>query len=202
MGINERKERDKKEMEELILDAAMKLFLEEGYKNLTIRKIASEIEYSPATIYLYFKDKDEIFFTLQKRAFAKFYEVQMSVQSIPDARERLTAHGWAYIRFALENKEYYDLMFIMSDPVLKMKKIEDWDTGIHSYDLLRKNVRECVEAGVMKSNDVESASFALWSFVHGIASLIIKRGFMIPEEYTNALVGGAMQQIENFFVTN
>jgi AcrR family transcriptional regulator len=60
MGIKERKELEKQKMRKLILDNAMKLFLEKGFENITIRHIAEKIEYSPATIYLYFKDKDEI----------------------------------------------------------------------------------------------------------------------------------------------
>ncbi|MGL1180856.1 TetR/AcrR family transcriptional regulator, partial [Vibrio parahaemolyticus] len=59
MGINERKEKQKLELKRLILDASMKLFVEEGFENVSIRKIADLIEYSPTTIYLYFKDKNE-----------------------------------------------------------------------------------------------------------------------------------------------
>ena len=58
MGINERKQREKEVMRGSILDTAMKLFLEEGFQNVSIRRIAEKIEYSPATIYLYFRNKD------------------------------------------------------------------------------------------------------------------------------------------------
>jgi AcrR family transcriptional regulator len=60
MGIAERKEKQKTEIRKMILDASMKLFVEEGFENVTIRKIADLIEYSPTTVYLYFKDKNEI----------------------------------------------------------------------------------------------------------------------------------------------
>ena len=193
MGIKERKQRNRKEMEKHILDAAMKLYLKEGYKNVTIRKIAKSIEYSPATIYLYFKDKEEIFFTLQKHGFEKFVKIQISVQSIKNPVKRLLAHGEAYVKFALENKEYYDLMFITSEPVLMLKERKDWDTGINSYDLLKQNVKSCIEAGFIKTKDVEITSFALWSFVHGISSLLIKRGFMIPEEFRKHILKGAFE---------
>ncbi|MBK7338149.1 MAG: helix-turn-helix transcriptional regulator [Saprospirales bacterium] len=60
MGINERKEREKVELRGLILKGAMEVFLEEGFENTSIRRIAERVEYSPGTIYVYFKDKDEI----------------------------------------------------------------------------------------------------------------------------------------------
>ena len=61
MGISERKEREKLEMRRKIVDVAKDLFIHEGFEKTSIRQIAEKIEYSPATIYLYFKDKTEIF---------------------------------------------------------------------------------------------------------------------------------------------
>ena len=191
MGTKERKQRDKKDMKDSILDAAMKLFLSQGYKNVTLRKIADEIEYSPATIYLYFKDKEEILLALQTRAFEKFYTAQKSVQNIEDPVQRLMAHGEVYIKFAIENPEQYDLMFIMEQPLIK--KPEEWHTGMNSYDLLRQNVKECTDRGLLKFDNYEAASFALWAFVHGIASILIKRGMMVPEEYKDSMINGAFE---------
>jgi AcrR family transcriptional regulator len=193
MGTQERKKREKTEMKRHILDVALKLFVNEGFEHASIRKIADKIEYSPATIYLYFKDKDEIFFALQSEAFEKFYEVQMSVQSIQDPFERLMAHGEGYVKFAIENPELYDLMFIMKEPVKRIKSFEQWKSGSKSYDLLRKNVRECIEDDLIVNKDVEVVSFALWSFVHGISSLKIKRGMIIPDEYMKYLIDGAFE---------
>jgi AcrR family transcriptional regulator len=53
MGISDRKEREKQEMKQLIIDAAMRMFVEDGYEKTSIRNIADKIEYSPGTIYLY-----------------------------------------------------------------------------------------------------------------------------------------------------
>lgn len=195
MGITERKERERHEMEKLILDAAMKLFLKDGYKNVSIRKIASAIEYSPGTIYLYFKDKDEIFFTLQNMAFEKFYNAQMSSQGIEDPLERLLAHGRVYVEFALENNGYYDLMFIMEEPVKRMINIEQWRAGSKSYNLLKQNVRDCIDKGQMKIKDVETAAFSMWSYVHGVASLTIKRGFILTQEAKAYLINGALENL-------
>ena len=59
MGIKERKLKHKEDLKQSILDAAKKLFLTDGYGATSIRKIAAEIEFSPTTIYLYYKDKAE-----------------------------------------------------------------------------------------------------------------------------------------------
>jgi AcrR family transcriptional regulator len=192
MGISERKEQEKSEMRGLILKTAMNLFLEKGFENITIRNIAEKIEYSPATIYLYFKNKDEILFTLRREGFEKLYEHQRSSLKLDDPLKRLHKHGEAYIQFALENPEYYDLMFMMREPVV-IQEINDCDIGLASYELLKTNVEECIEAGLFPRTDIEVAAFSLWSYVHGIASLIIRgRGVMFPEERINYIVEEAL----------
>ena len=69
MSVAHRKQREKEEMRELILDASRSIFLEKGYHQTSIRNIAEKIEYSPGTIYLYFKEKDEIFHALHEEGF-------------------------------------------------------------------------------------------------------------------------------------
>jgi AcrR family transcriptional regulator len=179
MGITERKDRDKAEMQKIILDAAIQLFINDGYDGVSIRKIASKIEYSPGTIYTYFEDKDSIFYALHIEGFGMLYQKQLSVQSIKNPRERLLAHGKAYIEFALENKQYYDVMFIIKGPEEIIFKKKDWDHGFRSYDLLKRNVDECQAVGIFKGQNTESVAFLLWSVVHGIASLIIRRGIAL-----------------------
>ena len=60
MGIKERKAREKEQLRRQILSAARELFVNEGYENVSMRKIANKIEYSPTTIYLHFKDKADL----------------------------------------------------------------------------------------------------------------------------------------------
>ncbi len=60
MGVKERRDREKEELRQKILDAAVELIARDGHEALTIRKLASRIEYSPRTIYLYFADKETL----------------------------------------------------------------------------------------------------------------------------------------------
>lgn len=193
MGIKERKQQEKNEMKELIKKTALNLFLDEGYNHITMRHIAEKIQYSPATIYLYFKSKDEILYTLCREGFEKLYEKQKLSLEIKDPRLRLLKQGETYISFALENPEYYDLMFMMRGRVISMNEKEDIDIGLASYELLKSNIKDCMDAGFFPSTNIDVAAFSLWSCVHGIASLIIRgRGIMFPEKEINNLTKGAM----------
>ena len=64
MGIEERKERDKEFRRHQIMDAAKNTFAQKGFSGATIESIAEAADFSPATIYLYFKNKDELYASL------------------------------------------------------------------------------------------------------------------------------------------
>jgi AcrR family transcriptional regulator len=198
MGINERKERNKKEMRRQILDTAMKLFLEEGFQNVSLRRIAENIEYSPATIYLYFKDKNDILFALHTMSFDELYKFQQKVQKIKDPAKRLRKHGEAYIKFALENPEMYNLMFIMRSPVKQIAETEKWNVGLRSYDLFKNNVQDAMNAGLLKKENIDVAAFALWAQAHGIVSLILRnRCSMMDQKSLPVIARKALDYFNN-----
>ena len=183
MGIAERRQKEKAEMRQNILDAAMDLFISEGFENVSIRKIAEKIEYHPSTIYLYFEDKDAIIFELHNIGFLKLLDKQMSIQHIEDPLERLYAHGRAYLEFALENPHYYDIMFILPNATQKLLICAKWEGKDRAYDLLRQNIKECIDVGHFAGLEVDGLAFILWSIMHGIASLHIRRGVVLAEFY-------------------
>jgi AcrR family transcriptional regulator len=201
MSLKERKEREKKKLRGLILKAAMRLFAQEGYERITIRRIAEEIEYSPATIYLHFGGKDEILYALHAEGFEKLYERQQAVLAIKDPLERLLKQGEVYVSFGLENPEYYDLMFIMRGTAKRISEDREWDIGLRSYGFLKANVEECMEAGLLPGTDPDVATFSLWSHVHGMVSLIIRgRCIMFSEEELPSIVQGALALLKGSMV--
>lgn len=171
MGINERKERDKIEMRKRIIDAATTMFMEEGYEKTSIRNIAEKIEYSPATIYLYYKDKDELLYEVQKQAFGKLEEVFATEANSEDPWTRLTQICHSYVRFGKANPELYELMFMMRAPMNSIKENEPWRNNTDSFVVLVKCLTECMESGLLKFNDVMLAAFSVWSMGHGLVSL-------------------------------
>lgn len=102
MGIKERKEREREKQRDLILQAAEEIFAEEGMEKLSIRKIADKIEYSPAIIYHYFRDKEDIVNHLLKQGFGKIMSSLAAVQVPADQPEvRLRELTRKYIEAAL-----------------------------------------------------------------------------------------------------
>jgi AcrR family transcriptional regulator len=116
MGIRERQERDREAVRRAILDAARELFMAEGYQNISIRKIAERIEYSPAAIYSYFTSKDDLFFALAEEGFRLLGdpgadEHRAHLQAL-EPLERIRAVFWHLYEFSREQPQYFALMFV------------------------------------------------------------------------------------------
>src|SRR5450631_4181774 len=107
MGIKERHERDREAVSRAILDAARQLFVAEGFQNVSIRKIAERIEYSPAAIYGYFPSKDDIFFALAEEGFRLLGD-PAAVRQDPQLQhaspiERIRAVFWRFYEFSRDH---------------------------------------------------------------------------------------------------
>jgi len=186
MGVKERKERDRQEMRETILQSAHQLFVDKGFDDVSIRNIAEAIEYSPATIYLYFKDKNEIFYALHGEAFKKFNEFMMDLATIKDSFKRLIKMGEKYMEFTFKFPKYYDIMFIMQAPMDCDKNSEDWKEGESAHCQLENLVNECQEQGYFKNKEYKTLSFLIWSTMHGMCSLALRDRLKIYEESERA----------------
>jgi AcrR family transcriptional regulator len=206
VGIAERKEKQKEEIRKMILDASMKLFVEEGFEKVSIRKIADIIEYSPTTIYLYFKDKNEILFYLNQAGFIKLLELNASLMAIENPLLRLHKMGENYIRFGLEYPEYYDLMFIQPAPMEKLAELNlgEWKNADLTREMLKAMVAECMAKGIIKNHDVTIVAMAFWGLVHGLVSLSIRRRFekMVDPEEVIKTMHGSLNWMMSLFEEN
>jgi AcrR family transcriptional regulator len=173
MSIAERKLEEKQEMHKRILNGARKIFLEKGYEQASMRSIANEINYSPGSIYFYFKDKSEIFQELHKEGFQLLLNQLKVLDKVADPFERLKAEGRVFIQFAQDNKDYYNLMFIVDEPA-KNTQSGGFQIAQEAINHLLNVVKECQEKGRFKGMDTEDLTFMILSAMHGICALFCK----------------------------
>lgn len=185
MSIVARKEKQKQEIRSLILEESMKLFVEEGFSKVSVRKIAERVQYSPTTLYLYFKDKNEILFYCCESGFKKMLEHNITLGLISDPIERLHQMGVNYLNFGLENPEYYDLMFIQEAPMSALIDMgAGWSSGDQALEALKMIVQDAMDKGLLVTSKVETVAMAVWSMVHGLVSLAIRQRLdkLVPAE--------------------
>ena len=174
MSIAERKLEEKQEMHKRILNGARKVFLEKGYEQASIRSIANEINYSPGSLYFYFKDKSEIFRELHKEGFQLLLNQFKVLDKVGDPFERLKAMGRIVIQFAQENKDYYNLMFLVDEPAKIAEDEGGFKIAQEAIDRLASVIKDCQKMGRFKDLDTEDLTFMIMSAMHGICALFCK----------------------------
>jgi AcrR family transcriptional regulator len=170
MGIKERQDRERMAVRQAILDAARDLFVTEGYRNVSIRKIAERIEYSPAAIYSYFPSKDDIFFALAEEGFRRLDAKVRSAPQLDDPLAQIRASWWAYYEFSKEQREFFQLMFVdRSVPQIT----EQWAGLAFVHQMLAfaaARIKRCVDAGIFPAHtDPEVAMHLIWGALTGPA---------------------------------
>lgn len=176
MGVQERKSRQKEELRQEILDAARDLFVSEGYGAVSMRKIAEKIEYSPTTIYLYFKDKSDILFSLCEETFSKLTRKLESIDKQKlDPLTALTKGLRAYVDFGLKHPDHYKICFMTQHPPEEDPEriARNMEIGMAAFSCLLSSVSACVEKNLFRETNVELISQGLWAGIHGITSLLI-----------------------------
>jgi len=194
MGILERRERERVEVRRKILDAARQLFAREGYERVTMRAIATSIEYSPTTIYHHFEDKDDLVQSLCEADFARLLGALQQQAPPSDPVEWIRQLGLAYARFGVEQPNYYRFMFMTT---AKFEHAKDPSMpGEQAFGLLRSAVEKAVESGRFRAGEVDTMAQVLWSSLHGVVALLIT---FRPDQFPHAPAAPdlVLQVIEN-----
>ena len=174
MGTKERRAREKEQLRRQILSAARELFVNEGYENVSMRKIADKIEYSPTTIYLYFKDKADLLDSVCKETLLNLLNtLDLLKRDKSDPVEVLRKSGKAYVEFGLKYPQDYKLTFVVRPQFQKGLGLQEGSVGERVFDYLRAMVSECIRQERFRQVDVEITGQALWSAVHGVTLLLI-----------------------------
>jgi AcrR family transcriptional regulator len=176
LGVKERQERDREAVSRAILDAARELFLTHGYQEVSIRKIADRIEYSPAAIYGYFASKDDIFFALAEEGFRLLFSYGADIEPAASSEpaDALREMFWRYYEFSKQHPEYFALMFLDR----RVPRIRDhWDrfgfVGEMKHDMVLR-IQRAIEAGACPAGTTPHTVFRLLlTAAHGAAALRI-----------------------------
>ncbi len=174
MGITERRERERQELRQRILDAARELFAKRGYEAVTMREIARRIEYSATALYGHFEDKETLVRELCKQDFAVFAQSFLArVAASGDALERFVQSGLVYLEFAEQFPEHYRLMFMSQIPPTNPEATERDDPAKNAYVFVRALVAEVMDKGLLRAelSDVDLVAQSVWAAVHGAAAL-------------------------------
>ena len=191
MGIKERHVRDRESVRRAILDAARELFVAEGFQNVSIRKIAERIEYSPAAIYGYFPSKDDIFFALAEEGFRLLCDRGAAPRAAqadqPPSVEHIRGIFRRLYEFSRDHPQYFALMFVDRSVPRISREYERFAFAREMKGNIAKDIAACVDAGLFpRSLDPAAAMRTLMIGVIGVAVLRLSDR-LAPGENADAL---------------
>jgi AcrR family transcriptional regulator len=187
MGIRERQSRERDAVRRSILNAARTLFLAEGYANVSMRKIADQIEYSPGAIYSYFASKEDIFFALAEEGL-QFLRQHCAPPADGDGPiEHVRAALWRFYTFSKEQPEYFSLIFIdsavprISRDWERFSFVREWRQDIEN------DIQQCIDDGLFPRAESAGSLFRILSTaMYGVAVFRLSHR-LAPNEDADAL---------------
>ena len=203
MGTKERQERDRSRIRASILTAARELFITDGYRNVSMRKIAERIEYSPAAIYSYFPAKDDIFFALAEEGFRILAaQAQATAPDVADPLVRLRRGLWAFYEFSKTHAEYFELMFLDRSVPSLSQDFQRFEFFQETTMQAEADIGACIDRGEFSKSLVPAAALhVLWVGMLGASAIGLAQR-LAPGEDPDALAHDVLESLLAGFTTN
>jgi AcrR family transcriptional regulator len=195
MRRSESREKAREALRTRIVEAARDIVSAEGLDALSMRALAERIEYSPATIYLHFRDKEELLRDVVEEGFRRLSEkVREQTEALgagANAAQRHRALGRAYALFALDNTAYFRVMFELPTVAhiggREHCAPEGRAEAASSWCHVVETVQQAIDEGLIQVRDARHGAVIAWGLVHGLTSL-----------YLSGHLGGVVGSHEDF----
>lgn len=190
MGISERHEAEKEALKQKIFDGASKLIIEHGYEKLSIRKLAEEIEYSPAVIYNYFKNKDDIINAITQENYKRIYSELSGINFEGMSPETALKTGLlTFAELILKRREHYRATLLSGTSIIDGKTSDAGASG-----LLINVLNKGVSSGDFDIENTEYTAYLLTVGIFGIVNIIVLNN-LYDENMINSTVNGYVDLI-------
>lgn len=179
MGIEERKKRERQHRKNVIIDAAEKIIFSKGIEQATMKEIAREAELSKGTLYLYFKNKNELYIAIAKRG-SDYLNSQFAKVFAGDHTgiELIRMLGETYLNFVRENPDYFHA-FQYYESLYDVKELQESEIAETCETNRREAMNYMVRAlqigmqdgTIDDSYDPRQLAVMLWSSTRGITTI-------------------------------
>ena len=192
MGIAERKVREKLRRRNAIVDAAEKVFFSRGLENATMDEVAEKAELSKGTLYLYFKNKTDLFHAIVARALAMLYtSFKKTIAKEKKGIDKVIAIGRAYHEFYKKQPDYYGTLLHQevyeldpNNPVENPNIVLCTEIGNKIFGLIRECVQVGIKDGTIREDlDPVKLPIILWGHSSGVLHLLKSKGPFLEEKF-------------------
>ena len=169
---------------DVILFAACDIYLQEGYRGMSMRKVAQKAGISPTAIYRHYANKETLHHQVLREGFHTFDSYLQSSLRGKSAIERLNLAAESFFAFATEQRKYYEILFLNMDRTVEhtVKGVLTKDATV-SQKFMMERVRDCMEDGSLKEDDPDEVAMLLLCTCNGFFGMYFskKRASSLPE---------------------
>jgi TetR/AcrR family transcriptional regulator len=183
MGIAERREREREQRRNDIVDAAERVFFAKGWTGATMDDVAEEAELSKATLYLYFKNKEDLYAAIVARGSRVLNQLfREAVESAETGLAKTAAIGRAYIRFFHDHTDYFNALQHFESKGLAPREAppsacEADEIRDETMELVSRAIASGVEDGSMRADlDPVRTALILWAQTTGLLQVLTVAG--------------------------
>jgi len=163
-------------LREDILKVSRAVLIKQGFGKMTMRKIAAEVDVSATSIYLYFKNKDDLLLALIETSIEKLAgALQKEFSAGDDPVRKLEKMANSFITFALDNPQEYEIIYMVRPEEMPKYPKEKFKQVRKIYEMLADIIEEGKMKGHFSVDDPLMSAYTIWAQLHGVASVIISK---------------------------
>ncbi len=159
-----------------ILDVSKDLLIKDGFSKMSMRRIAKRANVTATSIYLHFKNKDDLLLALIEESIHNLKEVLVEVMDPSKGFiQQLEEMARAYIRFALEHPKEYEIIYMVRPEEMPKYPREKFNEVRNAYELLAGIISDGKANSLIDVDDPLICAYTIWAQIHGVVSVILNR---------------------------
>ncbi len=161
-----------------------------------MRTIGNKVGISATAIYRHYANREALIYQVLLEGHKVFATYMYSSLEGRDPMERLGLCGNAYLKFAMDQPKYYEMLFLTVIPLGKAPIPEELQRKDNaSFQFLLDRVQECLEAKLLRADDAKDVSLTIWAQCHGLIALWLRKNVEMNAEQFENLYHSSMARI-------
>lgn len=187
-------------LREEILEVSKEILIKDGFSKMSMRRIAKRANVSATSIYLHFKNKDDLLVTLIEESIAKLKCALMEVlDPSGDLINQLEIISRKYVDYALNHPQEYEIIYMVRPEEMPKYPEEKFRDVRSAYELIADVISEGKRKEFIEVEDSLISAYTLWAQIHGVVSVILNKRLdtRIPQDQ---FIDHAIEQIVKGFI--
>jgi AcrR family transcriptional regulator len=163
-------------LREEIIDVSKELLLKDGFSKISMRKIANRVNVTATSIYLHFENKDDLLLTLIEESIQNLNKALMEAMNPSlDPIQQLEELAGAYIKYALENPQEYEIIYMVRPEEMPKYPKEKFQEVRQTYELLSGIIQNGKDKELFEVDNPLISAYTLWAQIHGVVTVVLNK---------------------------